>query len=1006
MKYNAFISYKHAPLDIEVAKRIHSGLETFKIPYAIQKKYDKKNIKRVFRDQEELPIGSDLGNNISEALSESEYLIVICSPNTPGSYWVCKEIETFISMHDRDHVLAVLIEGEPNESFPEMLLKDENGNPVEPLAADLRGENTKEIKSKLKVELLRLAAPIIGCSYDDLRQRHRERRIKRLCTILCGVFMTTTLLGTIFAVYNANMAAKIDKNYKLALQNQYKYMSDMAKGLFNDGYRKDAVVIGLEVLSDEENDIYVPEAEYLLSEALYTYDSGEYIKKDDMLEHEVPVDRLEFDSDKCHLISSDMNNTVYLWDLKNNNSLLISVKPTDETSGRSEDVIEFDHIGDELIVCTENGVRGYSLSGDKTFSVDKEYCQEAIINSKNNIAILESVNEISVIDLKSHSQIKSFKKIDDNINYSFRLQYDEDKNVIYSTCSREDANAIIAAIDLKTDNISSYEVKKDYVAAITFSEDNYLFAASIDSKKMLEDVTKPYTIYLQKIDLNTSNEEWCYSTDIADGGINSSAATMLKYRKYEGEDGLVHKEAVLTANSKALCIDTDTGIALSETTMPGAIRSIPLAKNGPLGYAALSSGNIEILNYPDGNIMSDFKIETGLNIMDLKIADGIFAIKSYSSPDLLIMKYHTGKDIKQLISLDDGIKTVTQSPDGKSIAILTGYEGDTRLYFINEEGEVREADIIQNGIKEIEASSFTKDNKYYICCKEKSYLIDPLTMEKKEFSPELITKSITGIDVNCIKDYAVLYNLSAATIVDITSGKLVNSIDFETDKLLQARISPKGDKLYVITEENDLECIDINTGKISDVNNDIRPVVVSYVKTIAVGNTGEYLAVACKDGKLRVLSTKDGSELFSIDYVGYYNSFIGFSEDDTRLIIQGDDYHIYLYDVKNGKKIYASLDQYSSALETYELFGGKRFAVMTRGGILVLETDSYLPVAQIDEGCLITKDGHVLTKYRGNLYSFPFQTPDSLREAALDQFDLLELSEEKRTKYHLMNYEN
>ena len=51
----------------------------------------------------------------------------------------------------------------------------------------------------------------------------------------------------------------------------------MAKGLFNDGYRKDAVVIGLEVLSDEENDIYVPEAEYLLSEALYTYDSDKTI---------------------------------------------------------------------------------------------------------------------------------------------------------------------------------------------------------------------------------------------------------------------------------------------------------------------------------------------------------------------------------------------------------------------------------------------------------------------------------------------------------------------------------------------------------------------------------------------------------------------------------------------------------------------------------------------------------------------------------------------------------
>ena len=137
MKYDAFISYRHTPLDMEMAKKLHKGLETFHIPKAVQKKTGRKNIKRVFRDQEELPIGSDLDENISTALKESGYLIVVCSPNTPKSEWVCKEIDSFIQMHDRAHVLAMLIEGEPNESFPHQLLVDENGTPVEPLAADV-----------------------------------------------------------------------------------------------------------------------------------------------------------------------------------------------------------------------------------------------------------------------------------------------------------------------------------------------------------------------------------------------------------------------------------------------------------------------------------------------------------------------------------------------------------------------------------------------------------------------------------------------------------------------------------------------------------------------------------------------------------------------------------------------------------------------------------------------------------------------------------------------------
>ena len=90
MKYDAFISYRHLEKDMYVAKKVHKALETTKIPRKIQKETGKKRIQRVFRDQEELPIGSDLGNNIEYALSESGFLIVICSPETQKSYWIMK----------------------------------------------------------------------------------------------------------------------------------------------------------------------------------------------------------------------------------------------------------------------------------------------------------------------------------------------------------------------------------------------------------------------------------------------------------------------------------------------------------------------------------------------------------------------------------------------------------------------------------------------------------------------------------------------------------------------------------------------------------------------------------------------------------------------------------------------------------------------------------------------------------------------------------------------------
>ena len=50
-------------------------------------------------------------------------MIVICPPRLKESRWCLKEIETFISMHGREKVLAILIEGESAESFPEELLR-------------------------------------------------------------------------------------------------------------------------------------------------------------------------------------------------------------------------------------------------------------------------------------------------------------------------------------------------------------------------------------------------------------------------------------------------------------------------------------------------------------------------------------------------------------------------------------------------------------------------------------------------------------------------------------------------------------------------------------------------------------------------------------------------------------------------------------------------------------------------------------------------------------------
>ena len=160
-KYDAFISYRHSELDKFVATTLQRRLEAFTLPKGVSSKTKKKRIERVFRDQDELPLSSNLSEPIHLALNNTDFLIVICTPRLPESKWCEEEISTFIKLYGREKILAVLAEGEPSESFPPLLTGEDyeetlpDGSKVtkhrsfEPLAADVRGKNNKEIRKKI-----------------------------------------------------------------------------------------------------------------------------------------------------------------------------------------------------------------------------------------------------------------------------------------------------------------------------------------------------------------------------------------------------------------------------------------------------------------------------------------------------------------------------------------------------------------------------------------------------------------------------------------------------------------------------------------------------------------------------------------------------------------------------------------------------------------------------------------------------------------------------------------
>ncbi|MGB5512200.1 MAG: toll/interleukin-1 receptor domain-containing protein, partial [Woeseiaceae bacterium] len=82
-KYKAFISYSHS--DEKWAAWLHKGLETYKPPKSIvgnETPMGKipSRLSPVFRDRDELPSATNLGELLTESLRRSATQIVICSP--------------------------------------------------------------------------------------------------------------------------------------------------------------------------------------------------------------------------------------------------------------------------------------------------------------------------------------------------------------------------------------------------------------------------------------------------------------------------------------------------------------------------------------------------------------------------------------------------------------------------------------------------------------------------------------------------------------------------------------------------------------------------------------------------------------------------------------------------------------------------------------------------------------------------------------------------------------
>lgn len=252
MAYKGFISYSHAA-DNLYAPALQSALHKFAKPF------NRLRAVQIFRDKSDLSANPALWSVIKNALDESEYFLLLASPDSAKSKWVKKELDYWLTIHHGkvDKLLVIMTDGElawdsdvgdfdwQNTTALPRLLNWEDSNPVpnsladkfteEPFYLDHRWVKTEKDLSlrnpRFLDEIATLAATLHGRPKsemigDDVKAHTRYRRIRTAVIFILAVF---AILAGGFGLYANQQQSKAEAASQLAEERRLTAVEEQRK---------------------------------------------------------------------------------------------------------------------------------------------------------------------------------------------------------------------------------------------------------------------------------------------------------------------------------------------------------------------------------------------------------------------------------------------------------------------------------------------------------------------------------------------------------------------------------------------------------------------------------------------------------------------------------------------------------------------------------------------------------------------------------------------------------
>lgn len=885
--YYAFISYKRE--DKKEAKRLQHTLEYYKLPNKLRQENPElpEFVRPIFRDMTDLEVG-ELSAQIHEALDQSHFLIVICSPRAAKSKWVNDEIEYFISIGKQEKIIPYIIEGLPYAENPE-----EECYPPALLALskekELLGANINEVGKDSAA--IRVVSRMFNIRFDTLYQRYqREKRRKLRGIFTLILFILFLLLSFIAYVLYSNNSLK-EKNFLIEQQNTTleNQKNDLEKS-------RDSIIATSTKLEISNKNLSVAR-DSLVQSNNYLLRANELLKEE---QEKVKRENWKMMENQARSVAANASECLKNGDSYTATLLALSVLPSDIKQPNRPWTLEADSVLRQAALI-KNGyvLRGCGFVTSVAFSPDGQLLASGSLEKNiylwnfktgEQIGILQghtsyvqsvcfcpdgkylvsasSDSTIRVWDVRKKSCIKVLRGHKDNIS---SVKYCPDGQIIASASGDGTIRLWDAESGMCTCVLQGHTNK---VKSLAFSPNGkYIVSASDDETVRIWDVATG-----ENTNTLFGHSYWVNEVDISyDGKYISSCSYDTTIRVWDFQTGKEiyvlkqlepayniafdrTKNVLAFGGGKDIqTFDVDAGIYIR--TLHGhteSISAIEYSKDGNMiASASQSEGRIRIWdNSPKCTTPHTHQYTNYVNAAILNSTGDRVAFAQFNHI-IRLWNATNGDSIRTLCGHTNWVTSVDFNPVG-NLLVSASWDGTIRLWNATNGDSIR---TIRGHNSWVNSVAFSPNGKYIV-----SASLDKTTR-----------------------------------IWDVETGKNIHTLRGHTKGVSRAIFALNNENVVSMAEDNS-----IRVWNIQDGTSNTCMTLPCQVYSFDISPDGKYIVTSSWDNVIRLWDITTGSIIREIGgHDKYAAEYITFSPDGRFLIsARSQDRTVRIWDVETGKNIH------------------------------------------------------------------------------------------------------